>query len=137
MKACRSAVGLACVLVLVVEACCAVTFAEWRKNLMSVNPGSLQPQCKKVFKACNVKLISLVGVMEALKQHWEEYTAVPCVKGMLSRAFPDFSEECSMSGFYGNSIKCMQSPEAFAVIGKKQQEAVAPAFKCLIDNALP
>ncbi|XP_054921785.1 uncharacterized protein [Dermacentor andersoni] len=111
MKACRSAVGLACVLVLVVEACCAVTFAEWRKNLMSVNPGSLQPQCKKVFKACNVKLISLVGVMEALKQHWEEYTAVPCVKGMLSRAFPDFSEECSMSGFYGN--------------------------KCLIDNALP
>ncbi|XP_065305776.1 uncharacterized protein [Dermacentor albipictus] len=64
-----------------------------------------------VFKACNVKLISLVGVMEVLKQHWEEYTAVPCVKGMLSRAFPDFSEECSMSGSYGN--------------------------KCLIDNALP
>ncbi|XP_075553199.1 uncharacterized protein LOC142585953 isoform X2 [Dermacentor variabilis] len=109
MKACRSAVGLACVLALLAEACCTVTFAEWRKNLMNINPGSLQPQCKKVFKACNVKLISLVGVMEALKQHWEEYT----------------------------SIKCMQSPEAFAVIGKKQQEAVAPAFKCLIDNALP
>ncbi|XP_049528750.1 uncharacterized protein LOC119460597 isoform X2 [Dermacentor silvarum] len=126
MKACRSAVALACGLALLAEACCAVTFAEWRKNLMSVNPGLLKPQCKKVFKACNVKLISLVGVMEVLKQRWEEYTAVPCVKGMLSKAFPDFSEECSMSGFYGK-----------AVIGKKQAEAVAPAFKCLIDNALP
>ncbi|KAL1419337.1 hypothetical protein MTO96_005417 [Rhipicephalus appendiculatus] len=101
----------AAVLALLVQGCCAITYAEWRKNILSFNPGTLQPQCKKVFKACNVKLFSLIGVMEALKQNWEEYTAVPCVKGMLSRAFPDFSEECSMSGSYGN--------------------------KCLIDNALP
>ncbi|XP_075750396.1 uncharacterized protein LOC142817221 [Rhipicephalus microplus] len=135
----RVAMRITCAaaLALFVQSCCALSYAEWRKNVLSFNPGALQPQCKKVFKACNVKLLSLVGVMEALRQKWEEYTAVPCVKEFLSRSFPDFSEECSMSGMYGDSIKCMMSREALAVVGKKNEEAVAPAFKCLIDNALP
>ncbi|KAK8786674.1 hypothetical protein V5799_023559 [Amblyomma americanum] len=130
-------VVLACSLALFLEGCYGITFADYRKSVLSINPGALQPQCKKVFKNCSIKMVSLITVMDVLKQRWDEYTAIPCVKEFLSRSFPDFSEECAMSGYYGKSIKCMMSPEAMAIIGKKNEDSLAPAFKCLIDNALP
>ncbi|XP_077539563.1 uncharacterized protein LOC144152204 isoform X2 [Haemaphysalis longicornis] len=128
---------LTCFLVVLVERASATTFAEFRKNLLSVNPGVLTPQCRKVFKNCSVKMFSLMSILDVLKQRWDEYSAIPCINHMLATGFPNFNSECSMSGHYGQSVQCMMSPEALAIAGKKNEENILPAFKCLIDNASP
>ncbi|KAG0439631.1 hypothetical protein HPB47_016574, partial [Ixodes persulcatus] len=105
-----------------------ISHAEFKKRLLSVNPGLLTPQCKKIFKNCSVKMLSLLSVIDGLKQRWDEYLAVPCVKTMLEHHFPDYSVECAASGRYGESMKCIASPEATAFVDPKRVAGLMDAI---------
>ncbi|CAN8018208.1 unnamed protein product [Ixodes persulcatus] len=122
---------------LVVDSQAVVSYSQFRKKLLSVNPATLTPQCRKVFKNCSVKMIGLVGLLDVIKNRWEDYIAVPCVKTMLANNFPDYSRECTRSGNYGQAIACLGGPEATAFLDASHFEALASGIKCLLDNSLP
>ncbi|KAG0418714.1 hypothetical protein HPB47_004650 [Ixodes persulcatus] len=133
---------LVCVVVLVLSCLVAenqaVTSAtEFKKRLLSFNPAEMTPQCRKVFKNCSLKMIGLIGLLDVMKNRWEEYTSVPCVKVMLAHHFPDYSLECSRSGHYGQAVSCLGGPEATAFLDAKHAESLASGIKCLLDNSLP
>ncbi|CAN7983315.1 unnamed protein product [Ixodes pacificus] len=122
---------------LVMDSQAVVSYSEFRKKLLSVNPGTLTPQCRKVFKNCSVKMIGLIGLLDVIKNRWEDYIAVPCVKVMLAHNFPDYSHECTRSGDYGQAVTCLGGPEATAFLDANHAEALASGIKCLLENSLP
>ncbi|XP_029836707.2 uncharacterized protein LOC115320713 [Ixodes scapularis] len=131
-----------CVVVLVLSCLVAeneavTSHAEFKKRLLSVNPAVMTPQCRKVFRSCSVKMFGLVGLLDVMKDRWDEYTAIPCVKTMLERNYPDYTLECSRSGRHGEFIRCLASPEATASLNEKQKDSLDSGIKCLLDNSLP
>ncbi|CAN7983313.1 unnamed protein product [Ixodes pacificus] len=134
---------LVCVIVLVLSCLVAenqavISATEFKKRLLSFNPAQMTPQCRKVFKNCSLKMIGLMGLLDVMKNRWEEYTSVPCVKEMLAHHFPDYSLECSRSGHYGQArLRHSSRPEATAFLDAKHAESLASGIKCLLDNSLP
>uniref|UniRef100_A0A6B0UT10 Putative secreted protein n=1 Tax=Ixodes ricinus TaxID=34613 RepID=A0A6B0UT10_IXORI len=122
---------------LVTENGAVTSHAEFKKRLLSVNPALMTPQCRKVFRSCSMKMLGLLGLLDVIKDRWDEYTAVPCVKTMLENNYPDYTIECSRSGRYGESISCLESPEATAFLDEKHKDSLESGIKCLLDNSLP
>ncbi|KAH7947408.1 hypothetical protein HPB52_011667 [Rhipicephalus sanguineus] len=80
----------------------ALSFSEYRKRLFAFNPATLTPQCRLVFQKCATKLLSMVHLLENVSKRWKDYESIPCMKSSFDRGFPDYKQECSKSGLYGD-----------------------------------
>ncbi|CAN7993432.1 unnamed protein product [Ixodes hexagonus] len=133
---------LVCVVVVVLsclltESEALTSHAEFKRRMLSFNPTKLTAHCKKVFRSCGTKMFALIGLLDVIKDRWEEYNDVPCVKIMMANNYPDYTLECSRSGRYGQFIGCVASPEATAFLDDKHLEPLRSALNCLLDNSLP
>ncbi|XP_042147286.1 uncharacterized protein LOC121046380 [Ixodes scapularis] len=113
---------------LVTESQGAMTHAEFKKRVLSVNPALMKPQCKKIFKSCSMKMFSLIGALDDLKDRWEEYIALPCVKAMLDKNYPDYSLECTANGEYGESVNCIDTAEAKSFVTDSHRRSLEIAI---------
>ncbi|XP_077539142.1 uncharacterized protein LOC144151859 [Haemaphysalis longicornis] len=111
----------------------ATSFNEYRKALLSVNPLTLTPQCRIVFQKCAAKLVSMISVLDNVSKRWEEYQSIPCIKKALAGGFPDYTQDCTKTGKYGEGVVCQLTDEVLEVYGDKNK--MKPALQCLLDNA--
>ncbi|KAL3215052.1 hypothetical protein MRX96_006637 [Rhipicephalus microplus] len=111
----------------------AITFNEYRKRLFAFSPATLTPQCRLVFQKCAAKLLSMVHILENVSKRWDDYESIPCMRSSFDRGFPDYKQECSKSGLYGDVVRCQLSEEVLEVF--KEKSKLVPALECLLENA--
>ncbi|XP_075750928.1 uncharacterized protein LOC142817655 isoform X2 [Rhipicephalus microplus] len=112
----------------------AITFNEYRKRLFAFSPATLTPQCRLVFQKCAAKLLSMVHILENVSKRWDDYESIPCMRSSFDRGFPDYKQECSKSGLYGDNshfqaVRCQLSEEALEVFKENSK------LECLLENA--
>lgn len=56
-----------------VETSAAMSYSEFRKRILNFNPVTFTPHCRKVFKNCGSRMISLMSVLEVLKPRWDQF----------------------------------------------------------------
>ncbi|XP_049528328.1 uncharacterized protein LOC119462029 isoform X1 [Dermacentor silvarum] len=104
----------------------ALNFKDYRKRLFAFNPATLTPQCRIVFQKCAPKLLSMVHVLDNVSKRWKEYESIPCMKNVFDRGFPDYKQDCSKSGLYGDAVRCQLTDEVMDVYVERSK--LAPAL---------
>ncbi|XP_077487088.1 uncharacterized protein LOC144098373 [Amblyomma americanum] len=114
-----------------------ISFADFRKGIISVNPAKMTPQCRKVLKNCVSKMMALMPYLDVLGQHWDDFS-VPCVKQRLVGTFPDYSHDCTRSGEFGQAWTCLTDPVTLAALGSENSgrySLIMDAQQCAMENS--